>query len=115
LTHATPRTPKRIEKIIKKISKTLVSWASILEVKTLEQARTNTTMPFIYPHLALIPDAHLGLGATVGSAIPTLRAVMPAAAGVDIGCGMIAVLTDRTVNDEARVESPSGVQGPSDS
>ncbi len=83
---------------MQKISKTLASWASILDEKTLEQARTTATMPFIYPHLALMPDAHLGLGATVGSVIPTLRAVMPAAVGVDIGCGMIAVLTDRTVD-----------------
>ncbi len=82
---------------MQKISKTLASWASILDEKTLEQARTTATMPFIYPHLALMPDAHLGLGATVGSVIPTLRAVMPAAVGVDIGCGMIAVLTDKTV------------------
>jgi len=83
---------------MKKYSKTLASWASILDEKTLEQARTTATMPFIYPHLALMPDAHLGLGATVGSVIPTLRAVMPAAVGVDIGCGMIAVLTDKTVD-----------------
>ena len=52
-----------------------------------------STMPFIYPHLALMPDAHLGLGATVGSVIPTLGAIIPAAVGVDIGCGMIAVQT----------------------
>lgn len=83
---------------MQKYSKTLASWASILDEKTLEQARTTATMPFIYPHLALMPDAHLGLGATVGSVIPTLRAVMPAAVGVDIGCGMIAVLTDTTVD-----------------
>ncbi len=83
---------------MKRISKTLVSWASILDEKTLAQARTTATMPFINPHLALMPDAHLGLGATVGSVIPTLRAVMPAAVGVDIGCGMIAVLTDTTVD-----------------
>jgi tRNA-splicing ligase RtcB (3'-phosphate/5'-hydroxy nucleic acid ligase) len=50
-------------------------------------------MPFIHPHLALMPDAHLGKGATVGSVIPTLGAIIPAAVGVDIGCGMIAVRT----------------------
>ena len=50
-------------------------------------------MPFIFPHLALMPDAHLGKGATVGSVIPTRRAIIPAAVGVDIGCGMIAVRT----------------------
>jgi tRNA-splicing ligase RtcB len=75
------------------LAKRLVSWASVLEDSTLEQARTSSRMPFIHPHIALMPDAHLGLGATVGSVIPTLRAVMPAAVGVDIGCGMIAVRT----------------------
>ena len=54
-------------------------------------------MPFIFPHLALMPDAHLGKGATVGSVIPTLGAIIPAAVGVDIGCGMIAVRTQFTV------------------
>ncbi|RIX30802.1 RtcB family protein [Amnibacterium setariae] len=75
------------------LAKRLVSWASVLEESTLEQARTSARMPFIHPHIALMPDAHLGLGATVGSVIPTLGAVMPAAVGVDIGCGMIAVRT----------------------
>ncbi len=74
-------------------SKRLISWASIIEPNTLEQARTASQMPFIYPHLALMPDAHLGKGATVGSVIPTLGAIIPAAVGVDIGCGMIAVRT----------------------
>lgn len=75
------------------LSKRLVSWASLLDELTIEQARVSSTMPFIYPHLALMPDAHLGLGATVGSVIPTLGAIIPAAVGVDIGCGMIAVQT----------------------
>jgi tRNA-splicing ligase RtcB len=78
---------------MEKLSARLVSWASLIDEKTVEQARTSSTMPFIYPHLALMPDAHLGLGATVGSVIPTLGAIMPAAVGVDIGCGMIAVKT----------------------
>jgi tRNA-splicing ligase RtcB len=75
------------------LSKRLISWASLLDEKTLEQAHTTARMPFIYPHLALMPDAHLGKGATVGSVIPTLGAIIPAAVGVDIGCGMIAVRT----------------------
>jgi len=74
----------------------LMSWASILEDTTREQAETTARMPFIHPHLALMPDAHLGLGATVGSVIPTLGAIIPAAVGVDIGCGMIAVRTPYT-------------------
>jgi tRNA-splicing ligase RtcB len=81
---------------MKKITSRLFSWASILEQNTEDQARTTASMPFIYPHLALMPDAHLGLGATVGSVIPTLGTVMPAAVGVDIGCGMIAVRTGFT-------------------
>jgi tRNA-splicing ligase RtcB (3'-phosphate/5'-hydroxy nucleic acid ligase) len=78
---------------MERISKRLVSWASILEEETRAQAEQAATMPFIHPHVALMPDAHLGKGATVGSVIPTLGAVMPAAVGVDIGCGMIAVRT----------------------
>ena len=81
------------------ITPRLMNWASILEEKTQEQALRTSTMPFIFPHLALMPDAHLGLGATVGSVIPTARAVMPAAVGVDIGCGMIAVRTQFTAAD----------------
>jgi tRNA-splicing ligase RtcB len=59
-------------------------------------------MPFVFPHVALMPDAHLGKGATVGSVIPTDRAIIPAAVGVDIGCGMIAVRTAFTADDLAR-------------
>ena len=54
------------------INSKLLNWASILDDKTREQAR-HVPLPFIYPHLALMPDAHLGKGATVGSVIPTLR------------------------------------------
>ena len=68
---------------MKTINARLMSWASILAENAQEQAIVTSTMPFIFPHMALMPDAHLGLGATVGSVIPTLRAVMPAAVGVD--------------------------------
>ncbi|MCH1884397.1 RtcB family protein [Agrococcus sp. ARC_14] len=78
---------------MEKLTSRLVSWASLIEPNTLEQASVASRMPFIHPHLALMPDAHLGRGATVGSVIPTLGAIMPAAVGVDIGCGMIAVRT----------------------
>lgn len=78
---------------MKKINKKLLNWASIIEDNTLEQAKLTSSMPFVQPHLALMPDAHLGKGATVGSVIPTIGAIMPAAVGVDIGCGMIAVRT----------------------
>src|SRR2546423_12173943 len=78
---------------MEQVSKRLMSWASIIGPETLAQAKTTSTMPFVFPHLALMPDAHLGKGATVGSVIPTLGAIIPAAVGVDIGCGMIAVRT----------------------
>lgn len=84
---------------MEKITPKLLNWASILEQGTRDQAVTTASMPFIHPHLALMPDAHLGLGATVGSVIPTLGAIIPAAVGVDIGCGMIAVRTRFTTDE----------------
>jgi tRNA-splicing ligase RtcB (3'-phosphate/5'-hydroxy nucleic acid ligase) len=71
----------------------LLNWASILDDAARAQAERAAAMPFVHPYLALMPDAHLGKGATVGSVIPIVGAVMPAAVGVDIGCGMIAVRT----------------------
>jgi tRNA-splicing ligase RtcB (3'-phosphate/5'-hydroxy nucleic acid ligase) len=71
----------------------LAIFASILEDETRAQAERTAAMPFVLPHLALMPDAHLGKGATVGSVIPTVGAIIPAAVGVDIGCGMMAVRT----------------------
>ncbi|KJL21241.1 RNA-splicing ligase RtcB [Microbacterium oxydans] len=84
---------------MERLSARLLSWASLIDEKTLAQAHTTARMPFIHPHLALMPDAHLGKGATVGSVIPTLGAIIPAAVGVDIGCGMIAVRTQFTRTD----------------
>lgn len=84
---------------MQQIAKGLLNWASILEDSTREQALQTAGMPFVRPHLALMPDAHLGMGSTVGSVIPTVRAVMPATVGVDIGCGMAAVRTQLTKAD----------------
>ncbi|MBC9957215.1 RtcB family protein [Yimella sp. cx-51] len=84
---------------MQKINDRLLNWASILEENTRQQAELTASMPFIFPHLALMPDAHLGRGATVGSVIPTQGAIIPAAVGVDIGCGMIAVRTQFTKAD----------------
>ncbi|GAA3862195.1 RtcB family protein [Saccharothrix violaceirubra] len=84
---------------MERIDKRLVNWASILDEGARDQARKTATLPFVYPHVALMPDAHLGKGATVGSVIPTSGAIIPAAVGVDIGCGMIAVRTGFTAED----------------
>src|SRR3954470_11615521 len=81
------------------LSDRFVSFASIVEPQTLAQSYQTAQMDFIYPHLALMPDCHLGLGATVGSVIPTIGAIIPAAVGVDIGCGMRAVRTQLTRAD----------------
>ena len=84
-----------------RINDKLWNWASILEPNTRAQAELTSSMPFVVPHLALMPDAHLGKGSTVGSVIPTVEAIMPAAVGVDIGCGMIAVRTQFVHDDLA--------------
>jgi len=60
---------------------------------TRAQLLQTAEMPFIYRHLAAMPDCHLGMGSTVGSVIPTKGAIIPAAVGVDLGCGMVAVRT----------------------
>jgi tRNA-splicing ligase RtcB len=83
---------------VSRLNAKLYNWASILEDKTREQAERTASMPFVHPHLALMPDCHLGAGSTVGSVIPTLGAVIPAAVGVDIGCGMMAVRTSLTAD-----------------
>jgi tRNA-splicing ligase RtcB len=64
-----------------------------------QQLRNIASLPFIYRWIAVMPDVHLGKGATVGSVIPTTKAIIPAAVGVDIGCGMMAVRTSLTAND----------------
>ena len=63
------------------------------------QLANTAKMPFIYKHMAAMPDVHLGKGSTIGSVIPTLGAIIPAAVGVDIGCGMMAAKTTLTAND----------------
>ena len=69
-------------------------WGTDIDEGTLRQANRTARLPMVSGHVALMPDAHLGVGATIGSVIPTEEAIIPAAMGVDIGCGMIAVETD---------------------
>ena len=77
-----------------RVSDTLWNWASEIDDGALQQALKTSRLPIIAGHVALMPDAHVGIGATVGSVIPTDGAIIPAAVGVDIGCGMVAVETD---------------------
>lgn len=74
-------------------------WTDHVEKEALEQLHNISTMPFIHKHIAVMPDVHAGKGATVGSVIPTVGAVIPAAVGVDIGCGMCAVPTSLKAED----------------
>src|SRR6478735_6547718 len=77
----------------------LLNFASLVDDNTIEQAKQTASMPFVHPHVALMPDAHFGKGSAVGTVIPTIDAVIPAAVGVDIGCGMIAARTVFTLSD----------------
>ncbi len=69
-----------------------------VEADARQQLMNMAALPFVHGHLAVMPDVHLGRGATVGSVIPTRGAIIPAAVGVDIGCGMAAVMTDVTAS-----------------
>ena len=67
--------------------------------KARDQLAKAAQMPFVFSHVAAMPDVHVGIGATVGSVIPTRGAVIPAAVGVDIGCGMMAARTSLVASD----------------
>jgi tRNA-splicing ligase RtcB (3'-phosphate/5'-hydroxy nucleic acid ligase) len=69
-----------------------------LEGKAREQLLNMAQLPFIHSHIAIMPDVHWGMGATVGSVIPTVGAIIPAAVGVDVGCGMAAARTSLTAD-----------------
>jgi tRNA-splicing ligase RtcB len=70
----------------------ILSWASDkLGYEETHMAKNVASLPFVFKHVALMPDVHLGKGALVGSVIATKDAVIPAAVGVDIGCGMAAL------------------------
>lgn len=74
-------------------------WTEDVDSRALDQLANVSTMPFIHHHVAAMPDVHAGLGATVGSVIPTHKAIVPAAVGVDIGCGMAATQLSLSAND----------------
>src|SRR3990172_3418021 len=67
-----------------------------IEAAALQQIENTSKLPFLFKHVAVMPDTHFGKGATVGTVLATKGAICPAAVGVDIGCGMIAVRTNIT-------------------
>lgn len=82
----------------------LYNWASDIENDTLLQAAKTSRLPIVEGHVALMPDAHVGMGSTVGSVVPTKGAVIPSCVGVDIGCGMIAAETNLRASDLPNLE-----------
>ncbi len=82
-----------------RVTDKLLNWASDIENDTLLQAAKTSRLPIVEGHVALMPDAHVGMGSTVGSVVPTRGAVIPSCVGVDIGCGMIASETNLSAVD----------------
>src|SRR5919197_832981 len=80
-----------------------------VEDEAKQQLANTARMPFIFRHVAAMPDVHVGIGATVGSVIATKGAIIPAAVGVDIGCGMMAVQT--TLRAQDLPDSLSAIRG----
>ena len=74
-------------------------WTTDVDSKALDQLLNAADLPIVGPHVAAMPDVHVGIGATVGSVIPTANAIIPAAVGVDIGCGMNAVRLSLNARD----------------
>lgn len=82
--------------LIESYGKPIKAWTVGVQVEdeAKKQLQNLANLPFIFKHIAVMPDVHWGMGATVGSVIATKGAIIPAAVGVDIGCGMMAVETD---------------------
>src|ERR1700753_3176208 len=88
-------------KVIQENGAPIKGWIDgvLLEDAAKKQLINVASLPFIHHHIAAMPDVHWGMGATVGSVIPTKGAIIPAAVGVDIGCGMVAARTSLNAND----------------
>jgi tRNA-splicing ligase RtcB len=87
--------------VIRAHGREIKAWVSGVPVEeaAIQQLRNTATLDIVWPYVAAMPDVHFGRGATVGSVIPTKGAIIPAAVGVDIGCGMMAQETTLTAND----------------
>jgi tRNA-splicing ligase RtcB (3'-phosphate/5'-hydroxy nucleic acid ligase) len=76
-------------------------WSNDVEPEAIKQLENTARLPFVFKHVAAMPDVHFGRGATIGSVIATKGAICPAAVGVDIGCGMMAVKLDLSASNKA--------------
>lgn len=88
-----------IKKLINSQRVPVKIWTDDVDERSIEQLSNIASMPFIHHHVAAMPDVHLGIGATVGSVIAAHKAIIPAAVGVDIGCGMLACRLSLNAND----------------
>jgi tRNA-splicing ligase RtcB len=87
-------------------------WTDDIDPLAITQLENVANMPFVHHHVAAMPDVHVGVGATIGSVIATHKAIIPAAVGVDIGCGMVAVKLSLTANQlpDSFVQLRSGIE-----
>ncbi len=88
-----------IQMVLNKARVPVKIYTQDIDSKALEQLTNLAQLPFVHSHVAAMPDVHPGIGATIGSVIPTKGAIIPAAVGVDIGCGMIATRLSIHAND----------------
>lgn len=88
-----------IKKVLSEGKVPVKIWTDEIDSMTYDQLNNMSQLPFIHKHISVMPDGHGGKGACVGSVIPTNGAIIPAAVGVDIGCGMMAVETNLTSHD----------------
>lgn len=96
--------------VIETAGKPIKAWVDGVEFdeNARKQVENMASLPFVHSHVAVMPDVHVGIGATVGSVIPTIGAIVPAAVGVDIGCGMIAQRT--SLREERLPDSLRGIR-----
>lgn len=88
-----------IKQVLTQSANLVKIWTDDIEEQAVQQLLNVAQLPFIHRHVAAMPDAHSGIGATIGSVIATKGAIIPAAVGVDLGCGMLAVKTTLSSND----------------
>jgi len=91
-----------------KVPLKIFSKENSIEEQCIEQMEKVCSLPFLHHHVALMPDGHLGIGASIGSVVPTKNVVVPSLVGVDIGCGMCAVKTSLTEIDTDTIKKIMG-------
>ena len=88
-----------VQQVLDKQRVPVMIWTEDVDQRSKEQLTNIAGLPFVHHHVAAMPDVHLGIGATIGSVIATHKAIIPAAVGVDIGCGMVAARLSITANE----------------